>query len=184
MQRRVFVLQSDWSEANQLPSDYETDLEFVWSNPSKIILLKSLINTLIMNLLSNLDLFATGDDFSWRTIAHNRNQYFQKQLTQQIHNQTTETFALINEILKSHTNLGQYFSINTSSVIMSYQKLIGASLTNKSVQSLNNARIQFPSKLISFQQSNDSLSFRVRFVVIFIDFHPNQLVTFSHWCNL
>lgn len=42
--RRVSVLQSDWFEANQLPSDYETDLEFFWSNPSNIIRLKNDIN--------------------------------------------------------------------------------------------------------------------------------------------
>lgn len=142
------------------------------------------INILIVNLLCNLDLFANDDDFSWKTTSDNRNQYFQKQLTQRIQIQMTETFALITETLSSHTNLGQYLSINTSSVIMSYQKVIGASISNKSVQPLNNARIQFPSKLTSFQQSNDSISIRVCFLVIFFDFHPNQLITFSHAFNL
>jgi hypothetical protein len=35
LQKRTNVLDLDYSRATEFPEDYETDLEFEWSNPSK-----------------------------------------------------------------------------------------------------------------------------------------------------
>ncbi len=36
LQQRTTVLDLDYSRANTFPQDYDTDLEYAWSNPSKI----------------------------------------------------------------------------------------------------------------------------------------------------
>jgi hypothetical protein len=36
LQQRTIVLDLDYSRANTFPQDYDTDLEYAWSNPSKI----------------------------------------------------------------------------------------------------------------------------------------------------
>jgi hypothetical protein len=35
LQQRTTILDLDRSRANNFPSDYDTDLDFVWSNPSR-----------------------------------------------------------------------------------------------------------------------------------------------------
>ncbi len=35
LQQRTTVLDLDWSRANDFPSDYDTDIESVWSDISK-----------------------------------------------------------------------------------------------------------------------------------------------------
>lgn len=35
LQKRLIILDSDFSRANDFPVDYETDIEFEWANPSK-----------------------------------------------------------------------------------------------------------------------------------------------------
>ncbi|CAF4378594.1 unnamed protein product, partial [Adineta steineri] len=59
LQGRTEVLDLDYSRANVISTDYDTDLESAWSN---------------------LNLFSDGSDFSSATIEKNRNLYYQKQL--------------------------------------------------------------------------------------------------------
>ena len=176
LQQRIPILQSDWSDANELPADYETDLESIWDNPSKIVRFRTVAQIFMVDCSCNLDLFASGDDFSWRTIFNNRNQYYQKQLAEQIQHLTTETSQLITETLSFHTNLGQDLFINTSSMTLSYEKFIGSSLTNKSLQPFDSVQIQFPSNLTLFQQSDQSISLRVRCAVILVGIDPSLLL--------
>ena len=42
LQKRTLVLSSDFVSSNQLPDDYDTDLESPWSNPSEIICFSSI----------------------------------------------------------------------------------------------------------------------------------------------
>ncbi|CAF4104041.1 unnamed protein product, partial [Adineta steineri] len=66
LQGRTDVLDLDYSRANAISTDYDTDLESQWSN---------------------LNLFSDGNDFSTETIEKNRNLYYQKQLANQINSQ-------------------------------------------------------------------------------------------------
>ncbi len=78
LQERGTVLDLDTVRANAFPVDYDTDLESVWSNPSKIF--GSILNDNIFEPCIDIDLFADGNDFSWETIQNNRNLYYQKQM--------------------------------------------------------------------------------------------------------
>ncbi|CAF4384436.1 unnamed protein product, partial [Adineta steineri] len=62
LQGRTEVLDLDYSRANAISTDYDTDLESAWSN---------------------LNLFSDGNDFSTETIDKNRYIYYQKQLANQ-----------------------------------------------------------------------------------------------------
>ncbi len=77
LQQRTSVLDLDWTRANAFPVDYDTDLEYVWSNPSKIPILDY---KYIFQLCVCTALFADGDDFSWETIQKSRNVYYQTQM--------------------------------------------------------------------------------------------------------
>ncbi|CAF4950220.1 unnamed protein product, partial [Rotaria socialis] len=47
LQQRTNVLDLDFSRANTLPSDYDTDLELDWSNPSMFLAIYSIFNLVI-----------------------------------------------------------------------------------------------------------------------------------------
>jgi hypothetical protein len=78
LQDRAIVLDLDTNRANAFPTDYDTDLEYVWSDLSNRSSFFYYLYSL--SLPSAIDLFADGDDFSQETIDKNRNIYYQKQL--------------------------------------------------------------------------------------------------------
>ncbi|CAF4247134.1 unnamed protein product, partial [Adineta steineri] len=139
LQQRISVLDSDSTQATTFPSDYDTDLEFAWSN---------------------LNLFADGNDFSWRTIQKNRNIYYQKQLANQITNQMNNLKSLLTSSLNIYLNIGQNILINTSQVFMSLETKANEFLSNKFTQSISNAQIQFPQNLNLNLTNNSKISIR------------------------
>ncbi|CAF4173255.1 unnamed protein product, partial [Adineta steineri] len=126
LQQRISILDSDSTQATTFPSDYDTDLEFAWSN---------------------LNLFADGNDFSWGTIQKNRNIYYQEQLANQITNQMNDLKSLLTSSLNIYLNVGQNILINTSQVFMSLETKANEFLSNKFTQSISNAQIQVPQNL-------------------------------------
>ncbi|CAF1688606.1 unnamed protein product, partial [Adineta ricciae] len=119
------------------PVDYDTDLESPWSNPN---------------------LFANGNDFSWNTMERNRDLYYQKQAQTQISEQSKRTIALLTSALNNHLNIGQNFTINSSSVFMSLQTTTIQSFSNGIIKSIGNAQVQLPSNMNS--NDNHLVSFR------------------------
>ena len=157
MQGRTRILSLDPSRANQFPTDYDTDLEFPWSNLSKT---ESSFFIICSSL--NKDLFADGKDFSWETIEKNRNIYYQKQAANHIHDQTSKTMALLTSAVNIHLNIGQHQTINASSVFMSLQTIPREFLSEKrNVQGVGNVRIDLPSNLNSTMANDQALSLRV-----------------------
>ncbi|CAF2697542.1 unnamed protein product [Rotaria sp. Silwood2] len=117
IQQRTSLLNLDLSRSNELPIDYDTDLESKWSN---------------------LHLFANGNDFSIKTIEKNRNIYYQKQAANQIEIQVKEIISLLTSSLNIHLNLGQNLLINTSETFMSLETISIESLSNRIVEQVGN----------------------------------------------
>ncbi|CAF1452778.1 unnamed protein product [Adineta ricciae] len=136
LQERIAVLDMDYSRANGFPADYDTDLDSAWSNPK---------------------LFAGGNDFSTETMERNRNLFYQKQIQNQINQQTKQTLALLTSALHNHMNIAQNFTINSSSVFMSLQITNTQSLSNQIIKPIASALIQLPS---NFTSSESSVSLR------------------------
>ena len=122
-------------------------------------------------LASRPDLFANGQDFSWNTIQNGRNAFYQKQLAQQITTQTKETTALLTAALKVHLNLGQQLLMNTSSIFVSMETVSINSLTNRTIQPMNNAHIRLPTAMLD-PSNNQTISLRVR-----SSSHQNTLIS-------
>jgi hypothetical protein len=67
--------------------------------------------------------------------------------------------SLLSSTLNIQLNIGQNSSINTSEVLMSMETLSTKSLSNKIIQQVGNARIQFP---LNFNLNNNgAISLRV-----------------------
>ncbi|CAF1644087.1 unnamed protein product [Adineta ricciae] len=126
LQERMLILDSDYSRANSLSDDYNTDIESEWSN---------------------LNLFADGNDFSIETIEKNRNIYYQKQLANEIATKANEIILLLTSSLNIHINLGQSLTINTSTAFMSLQTISNDSLSNKIVTQPDNGQFQIPTNI-------------------------------------
>ena len=139
LQQRFVTLDLDTTRANQLPDDYDTDVESAWANPSEIVTVHN-----DCHFSSCSDLFADGDDFSWETIQKGRNEYYQRQLANQIEITTTRTLSLLTNALKIHLNVGQNMTINTSSIFMSLERLTIPALSRKTVYQPESGRIQLP----------------------------------------
>jgi hypothetical protein len=120
---RGSVLTLDYDRANQLPADYETDIESVWSNPN---------------------LFADGDDFSWETIQNNRNLYYQQQSSNQVLGQIDDTISTSINVLSYHMNVGQTNTITTNSISMITQKQTISNLSSYAVPQAAGAQINLP----------------------------------------
>lgn len=158
LQQRANILDLDWSRANALPADYETDLESEWSNPSRIYSKHDRKNFFSIDLS---DLFTDQNDFSWKTIERGRANYYQKQMANQISFQTSQTLALLTSTLDFHFNLNQNLSIDTSSVMMSFETTSIQSLANKLIEQANNVRIQMPSNFQLNSTNSSSITVRV-----------------------
>ncbi|CAF1545398.1 unnamed protein product, partial [Adineta steineri] len=141
LQGRTDVLDLDYSQANAISTDYDTDLESEWSN---------------------LNLFSDGNDFSIETIEKNRNIYYQKQLANQINSQVTEMISLLTPSLNIHLNIGQKSIINTSQSFVSLETISIQSLKDRLVRQVENAQFHIPSDFILNTTSNSSISLRSR----------------------
>ncbi|CAF1484404.1 unnamed protein product, partial [Adineta steineri] len=141
LQGRTEVLDLDYSRANAISTDYNTDLESEWSN---------------------LNLFSDGNDFSIETIEKNRNIYYQKQLANQINSQVTEMISLLTSSLNIHINIGQNYLMNTSQSFVSLETISIQSLKDRLVKQIENAQFNIPSDFILNTTSNSSISLRSR----------------------
>ncbi|CAF3684254.1 unnamed protein product [Adineta steineri] len=141
LQERTLVLDLDSSRATNFPDDYDTDIESEWSNPN---------------------LFADGNDFSWKTIEKGRNTYYQQQLANTISNQTNEIISLLTSTLNIHINIGQNFTINTPSTFMSLETISIETLSNKQIQQVGNGQINIPEHLNSSISNNSTVMLRSR----------------------
>ncbi len=161
LQNRTNVLSSDLTRATNFPDDYDTDLEFEWSNPSKNFYFMK------FQFIFYLDLFADGNDFSSATIEKGRNNYYQKKLANQIITKVTEMISLLTTTLNIHLNVGQNLTMNTSEVFMSLETITMDSLFNKQIQQVGNAQIQLPPNFTSNINKNSTISIRVRWFFLF-----------------
>ncbi|CAF4158129.1 unnamed protein product, partial [Adineta steineri] len=141
LQGRTDVLDLDYSRANVISTDYDTDLESEWSN---------------------LNLFSDGNDFSIETIEKNRNIYYQKQLANQINSQVTQMISLLTSSLNIHINIGQKYLMNTSQSFVSLETISIQSLKDRLVKQIENAQFHIPSDSILNTTSNSSISLRSR----------------------
>ncbi|UJR08983.1 hypothetical protein I4U23_013233 [Adineta vaga] len=139
LQVRTSILDKDWSDANDFPIDYDTDLDSEWSNPN---------------------LFADKNDFSWETIEKGRNNYYQKQLSKTIHNKMSETISLISNTMKTHLNLGQNMTINCSSIFYQMEIILNSSLLNKRIEQTSDAHIIIPSSIHLINNNHSIISLR------------------------
>ncbi|CAF1369352.1 unnamed protein product [Adineta ricciae] len=139
LQERTQILDLDYSRANTITSDYDTDLESSWSN---------------------LNLFANGNDFSQKIIEKNRNVYYQKQLAKEINKKVNEINSLLSLTLIIHRNLGQNFLLNTSQTFLLFQTISIESLSNFIFNQIENSQLIFPSNFILNSTTNSSISIR------------------------
>ncbi|CAF4160578.1 unnamed protein product, partial [Adineta steineri] len=139
LQERTLVLDLDFSRATAFPTDYDTDLESEWSNPN---------------------LFADGNDFSWKTIEKGRNTYYQKQLATTISNQMNEIISLLTSTLNIHINIGQNLTINTPSAFMWLESISIESVSNRQIQQVGNAQINIPDHFNSNISNNSTVMLR------------------------
>ena len=161
LQQRFVTLDLDTTRANQLPDDYDTDVESAWANPSEIVTVHN-----DCHFSSCSDLFADGDDFSWQTIRRGRNQYYQRQLANQIEITTTRTLSLLTNALKIHLNVGQNMTINTSSIFMSLERLTIPALLRKTTHQPESGRIQLPPSIRVGSSNYTSILLRVRLLPV------------------
>jgi hypothetical protein len=147
------VLEAD---AMRVSTDYDTDLESEVAMLSK----ESSLDLLEMDRL--------------------RNVQSQKSVANQVFEQMNELISLLTRGLNVHLNVGQNFTLNSSSVFMSMETLATESLFNKEIQSVGNARLRLPSQLNLSLDPHLRHSLRVRSSSFFL-----SLVSFSsssqHW---
>ena len=108
-----------------------------------------------------LGLFLDGNDFSYDAIEKGRNQYYQKQLANQLASQANQILSLLSSALNTHLNIGQKSIINTPNVYMSMETISMNKLSNKNIQQVGSAQIQLPSQFNSSLNNNSTLSLRV-----------------------
>ncbi len=101
-----------------------------------------------MNVL-DLD-WSRANDPSWED---------QKQISDKINDQSIKTISLLTSALNIHLNIDQNLTINTSSVFMILKTISFGSLSNQSIELIENAKIYIPINI-----TNDTIiSLRVCF---------------------
>ena len=153
------MLDLDFSRANTLPDDYDTDVESAWANPSKE---SDFTQMAMMTVDIFEDLFADGNDFSWATIVKGRNAYYQKQMADRVLSQAEETTSLLTDALNIHLNIGQNFTVNSSSTFLALRKVSMGSLSRQLLTQAAGGQVSLPSSLNSNLTSNSPVSSRVR----------------------
>ena len=111
--------------------------------------------------MCNLGIFLDGNDFSQEAVEKGRNEYYQKQLANQLTNQINEILSLLTSAMNIHLNMGQRSTMNTSNAFMSMETISADGLLNKNIQQVENAQIQLPSEFNSNFDRNSPLSLRV-----------------------
>ncbi|CAF1234712.1 unnamed protein product [Adineta steineri] len=137
LQKRTSTLDLDFSRANTVSTDYDTDIESAWSNTN---------------------LFGGGTDAA--TIAANRNLYYQNQLANAINKQVTQIISLLTSSLNIYLNVGQSSLINTSSTYVSLETISIGSLSNKIIAQVGNAQFHIPSDFTLNTTDNSSVALR------------------------
>ncbi|CAF3412739.1 unnamed protein product, partial [Rotaria socialis] len=117
---RSKALQRDVTDANRFPDDYDTDLEYFWSNPY---------------------LFANGDDFSRETIESNRNLYYQQRTAVLIESKVRSLLKTVTTRISQYLNIGQKFQLNTESIGVTIEKVRVDEVTNKTIEQKDGAEI-------------------------------------------
>ena len=130
LQARTKVLQADLADAQRFPEDYQTDLESEFARLSKKR------SSFSSSLIVDLD---PMDDQS-------RNLYYQQQVSDRVSKQANDVVNLLTRALNIHLNLEQQFTLNTSNVFVSLEKLKGESLLGREIPSVDNARFRLPSR--------------------------------------
>lgn len=159
LQGRTNVLDLDEIRANRFPDDYDTDVEFAWSDQSNSYLFLSRQ----VERECDIGLFVDGDDHSWESVRKGRNVYYQQEKVKEMIDRTKKTISLLSDALNNHLNVGQNQTINTSSVLMSYQTMTIASLSNKTIQPMKNLQVDLQSNINSTSTSSQRISLRVCF---------------------
>ena len=109
------------------------------------------------------DLFANGDDFSWVTLIKGRNAFYQKEMANQILRQADEATSLLTDALGIHLNVGQNFTMSTSSTFLALGKVSMDSFSRRLLSQVPGGALLLPSALFSANQtSNSPVSSRVR----------------------
>ena len=112
------------------------------------------------------DLFANGDDFSWATLVKGRNAFYQKQMADQILRQADEATSLLTDALSIHLNVGQNFTMSTSSTFLALGKVSAESFSRRLRSQVAGGTVLLPSNLFSTNQTgNIPVSSRVRLSV-------------------
>ena len=168
------ALDRDWARANELPADYDTDLELEWANLSET---RRHLQTLIGTRASDLDLFLNRPNSSWADIQNNRNRYYHQRTANEVHAQAKETMALLTSALSVHLNLGQHLIIDTAEVFVSLEMASFESLFNKQIERL---QISLPSNFISPRNNETIVTLRVR--SLFFVFVTNMFLVGSPTC--
>ncbi|CAF3839178.1 unnamed protein product [Rotaria sp. Silwood1] len=117
---RSKVLQQDFIDTNRFSDDYDTDLEYVWSNPY---------------------LFANGNDFSKETIESNRNLYYQEETALLIESKTQHILKTLINLISQHLNIGQKFQLDIESIGVTIEKTTVNDIINKTIKQSNGAEI-------------------------------------------
>lgn len=178
LQQRSKALDLDLIRANQLPDDYDTDLESEWSNPSKSLCFQLIILIefkFVCKDSSRMEMIFHGKQFKLveiNTIKNNKSNILQKLNSiclffdcfqaDVIAKQVSKTLASITAALNIHLNVGQNLTMNTTSVFVSLETVSFQSLANKLISQVANAQIRLPAQINSNQTSNSSVSLRVR----------------------
>ncbi|CAF1019455.1 unnamed protein product [Adineta ricciae] len=139
LQQRTKILEIDSFRATSFPENYDTDIEYEWAN---------------------LNLFANGNDFSWETIENNRNDYYQRKLSNEITNQMNEIISLLTSTINLNLNIGQNCQIETSQVIMSLETKSNEFFSNSFQQSIGNGQINLPSNFSFYLNETKKVSIR------------------------
>ena len=174
LQQRMDALDRDWARANELPADYDTDLELEWANLSET---RRHLQTLIGTRASDLDLFLNRPNSSWADIQNNRNRYYHQRTANELHAQAKETMALLTSALSVHLNLGQHLIIDTAEVFVSLEMASFESLFNKQIERV---QISLPSNFISPRNNETIVTLRVR--SLFFVFVTNMFLVGSPTC--
>ena len=111
--------------------------------------------------MCDLGVFLDGNDFSHDAVEKGRNEYYQKQLANQLTDQMNEILSLLTSAMSIHLNIGQRSTINTPNAYMSTETISAEGLLNKNIQQVGNAQIQLPSQVNSNFNGNSTLSLRV-----------------------
>ncbi|UJR13335.1 hypothetical protein I4U23_000353 [Adineta vaga] len=139
LQQRTTILDLDSIRATKFPDDYDTDLEFEWSNPN---------------------LFADDNDFSWETIQKNRNGYYQKKIANELNTKMTELISLLTSTLNLHLNIGQDFNIDTPQVLMTLETKSSQFLSTQFTKQVGSGQVQLPNNFNSNLNNQDKISIR------------------------